>query len=222
MASVKSKWFSIKIEGSDDTEHGFSYWQYDAFQYLQSIGFDMAYIEHIATDGHKKHIHALLHFDTARTAKGVSSYFGDGYFVETEDGKKRCLWGSELESFKINAPDKILREPIFNHVEVCHSPDSYASYMTHTSYASRLDGKEQYSIDDIKISGDTSLFWTFFLPIQEKKGALLKDVISYYQQYKTDKSVLAVLLFEGRFDLVEYVRKNSYFVHTFLSEKGGD
>lgn len=217
-SNTRYKWFTL-ILYPDNPYH------MEYLEWIQDTDLDFAYILHegeLNDDGTEKkpHYHVLIHFDSQRSPQAVASSLGTMPCVQDGDNFVP-LYGSELETMRINAPQKIVEKPLVTvpyTCSFCRDPHDYLHYMIHDTFNSRR--KKKYKFSEIVFHEKMQLISSYWGVESTDSTDTISLLYTYFQEYKTCPAVMSALLQNGEFKLVEYCRKNPYFLKTFFERKG--
>lgn len=105
------------------------------------------------------------------------------------------------------------------HVEPVSDSKSYAQYMLHRTYECWLADKHKYSFNDLQ--GDSEYISILLGGEYSETAFNVTKLVEYYKAYQQTACVqtfLEFLLgFEDGFQAVEFIRKNPYFVSTYIT-----
>lgn len=197
--------------------------QVNAFEWLKtSRTCSGMYILHKAEGEEKKdHIHVMVRLENPVNCKVIDgqlvceSYaksFGtfDGYQSDT-GFLYRCKGdtlpdGAEWKSY-----------PVFSMVQGVSDAQSLAHYFLHERYVDIRQSKIRYEFSDLCFFGDDSFFLKLFdISANNAISELSELVTAFSDSREKCMDIIRYLIFENRPDLLEYIRKNPYFVKTFL------
>lgn len=216
-SNTRYKWFTLVLYPDNPYHKEFLDWANDT-------DMNYAYILHegeLNDDGSEKkpHYHVLLHFDSQRSPQAVVSSLGKMPCIQ-EDDQFIPLYGSELQTMRINAPDKIVEKPLVTYpytCDFCRDPHDYLHYMVHDTFSSR--GKKKYKYSDITFHEKLQLISSYWGVEVTDSVDTMTLLYTYFKEYKTCVDVMDALIKNGEFKLVEYCRKNPYFLKTFFERK---
>lgn len=220
VANTRYKWFTLMLYPDNPYHMEFLEW-------AKGTDMNFCYILHegeLNDDGtpKKDHYHVLIHFDSQRSPQAVASSLGT--MPCKQDGENFVpLHGSELETYRVNTPSLIVEKPlvVFPYTcDYCRDPHDYLHYMIHDTFASR--GKKKYKYSDITFHEKMQLISSYWGVELTDSTDTISLLYTYFQEYKTCPAVMSALLKNGEFKLVEYCRKNPYFLKTFFERKGVD
>lgn len=219
-SNTRYKWFTLILYPENPYHMEYLEWIHDT-------DLDFAYILHeveLNDDGSEKkpHYHVLIHFDSQRSPQAVASSLGTMPCIQ--DGDKFVpLYGDNLETMRINAPEKIVDKPLVSFpytCTFCRDPHDYLHYMIHDTFASRH--KKKYNYSDIVFHETMEFISSYFGSETSSTSDMISTVALYFKEYKTCTAVMQKLLEVGDYKTVEYCRKNPYFLKTFFERKGVD
>lgn len=215
MANNKKRWLTFEIY-PDNPE------QVKAFEWLKSANVNSGmYILHKAEGDEKKdHIHILVYEDNPincimqgeqLVAKSYGSRFGTFEGFPSDSGfLYKCRGdelpeGSEWQTF-----------PIISMVQGVSDPQSLAHYFLHERYCDIRAGKTLYKYEDLNFWGDKERFTRLYNTEKVNDTDVLGRAIGLSDDCKTCKQFMAKCVSLGEWEVLEFARKNPYFVTKFI------
>lgn len=108
------------------------------------------------------------------------------------------------------------------HVECVSDYQSYARYMLHQTYECFLAGKRQYTFDDLQ--GDSDFIARCFGGKLSDVTANVSKIVDAYDDYISSNCGMSFVSFLLTYPdgdcILEFIRKNPYFVSNFITGKG--
>lgn len=218
---IRTRWFMLVLY-PDNPVHC------ELLHYLSSSGeYQGFYIRHepdaldvewATTKGEsKEHWHVMLHYQNARTEKGVRESFGKCMVATLSDGQKRACYdttGYDSEQLSI---DWVVGRSLCSAVSDIRS---MSMYFIHKNYESIKLGKKEYTMSDIVPFNDD--YEIINLAFEGEKstsvGSELMQILELTstENIKSLSSLIAFLCSNRKIDLLKYVEKHSYLVREVL------
>lgn len=164
-------------------------------------------------DEKKQHIHVLALFDQPHSQYAYAKLGGD---VECQIHGDMYVYDKDL--FESHVETKVIKllKPGIN-AQTVENPQEMLLYFTHETFASKEAGKKEYSRNELHWFGaESGTVQRLYGQETVVSTAYARDIMNLASQCRTCKQLLEVLVSNGMIEHVEYVRKNSYFVKTFL------
>ena len=213
MANNKKRWLTFEIY-PDNPE------QIEAFKWLRSANINSGmYIEHEGENGGKNHIHVMIYEDNPINCKlqgeqlvcpSYAKRFGtfEGLML---DDKMLYKCRDELPDGKQWATF-----PVIGMVQGVSDPNSLAHYLLHERYCDIREGKRLYSFTDLKFWGDSERFKRLYQTDKTNSKNDTEKLVCIARECSSCKQLISKLLEIGEWELIDYVKKNPYFVKTFI------
>lgn len=166
----------------------------------------------------KKHWHVMLHYQNARTEKGVRESFGKCLIVDVGDGKKISTYDSTGYDESQIAVDWAVSKALCSAVSDVRS---MAMYFLHKNYESVKLGKKEYSMSDIvSFNNDNEIIQLAYEGEKVSSSGFeimrILEICGTEQNVKNFPSLLTYLCSNHEIDLIRYVEKHSYLVRELL------
>lgn len=215
MANNKKRWLTFEVY-PDNPE------QMKAFEWLKKANVNSGmYIQHKAEgDDKKDHIHVLVYEDNPinctlqgeqLVAKSYGARFGtfeglpvDGGFLYKCKGDV-LPEGAEWQTF-----------PIISMVQGVSDPQSLAHYFLHERYCDIRAGKTLYKYEQLQFWGDKERFTKLYNTYKTNDIDMMGRAVSIAADCTSSKSFMKKCVSLGEWDLLEFARKNPYFVTKFV------
>ena len=215
MANNKKRWLTFEIY-PDNPE------QMAAFEWLKTADINSGmYIKHSAEKDEKKdHIHVLVYEDNPinctmqgeqLVAKSYGARFGTFDGFPTDSGFLYKCKGDIL-------PDGMDWQtyPIISMVQGVSDPQSLAHYFLHERYCDIRAGKKLYKYGELKFWGDKERFTKLYFTNKVNDIDILGRALGIAEYCETPKQFMARCASLGEWDILEFARKNPYFVAKFV------
>lgn len=215
MANNKKRWLTFEVY-PDNPE------QMKAFEWLKKANVNSGmYIHHKAEGDEKKdHIHILVYEDNPinctmqgeqLVAKSYGARFGTFEGLATDERFLYKCKGDEL-------PDGAEWQtyPIISMVQGVTDPQSLAHYFLHERYCDIREGKKLYSYKELKFWGDAERFKRLFNTDKSNDIDILGKAASIASYCTSPKKFMQECVELGEWDILEFARKNPYFVAKFI------
>lgn len=213
MANNKKRWLTFEIY-PDNPE------QMSAFNWLKSANINSGmYIYHVGENGGKDHIHILVYEDNPINCKmqgeqlicpSYARRFGtfEGLNI---DGNMFYKCRDELPEGK-----EWTTFPVISMVQGVSDPNSLAHYFLHERYCDIREGKRLYSFNDLKFWGNDRRFKDLYNTNDNNDINVYGRIISIASDCTSNKQLVEKIVNIGEWDLLDFIRKNPYFVTKFI------
>lgn len=222
------RWIEVKLY-CDNPFH------VDLFCYLRDIGqYQGCHILHdqdYKSDGSvdKPHWHVTLYSDTRQVTgvevgegrfllKSWASSFGSYDAIVDSSGKPAAYlppnWAVDYP-IPIKS-GKVKTFSVLTDAAGVNDPSQWLLYMTHSDYKSIIAGKHRYQDTDLVIWENSPTIQNYLANSLTVSRSQSYELFEYTDGVSTGRELVEKLYSAGRFDLVDYVRKNPQFVAKFL------
>lgn len=165
----------------------------------------------------KKHWHVMLHYQNARTEKGVRESFGKCLVIDIGDGKKISTYDSTGYDKSQVSVDWVVGKALCSAVSDVHS---MSMYFLHKNYESIKLGKKEYSmVDIIPFDNDNEIIQLAYEGERvTSTGSEILHILEIKSELNTNSIAFlcAYLASNHEVDLLRYVEKHSYLVREIL------
>lgn len=207
-------------------------WHVRVFYYLQDIrqyqGCHIVHHSDSKSDGtpDKPHWHVTLYSDTRQVscknvgggrylAESWAKSFGTYEAVVDSSGKPVFYLRPEDRCLPVKKED-IKTFQVLTDVAGINDPSQWLLYMTHSDFKSLMSGKHRYSQDELVIWADSPIIYNYLTNSYAVNCSQSYELFEYADGAFSGRELVERLYSDGRFDLIEYVRKNPQFVSRFL------
>lgn len=213
MANNKKRYLTFEIY-PDNPE------QIKVLEWLKTANVNSGmYILHKGENGGKDHYHVLIYEDYPINCKKQGETFVAtsyarrfGSFEGLLDGDKmlyKCRDelppGKSWETF-----------PIIGQVQGVSDVSSLAHYFLHERYCDIREGKTLYQFTDLKYWGDSERFKRLFNTDKNNDDNIMARAVLVGSGCTTSKQFVKKCLEIADWELLEFIRKNPYFVTKFI------
>lgn len=175
----------------------------------------------------KAHWHVVL-YDSYNLRTCV--YVGDGRYIAKQwcksfgtfdalvdkTGKPYCYLPADGYRDLSPVCGDVKTFPIVEDFAAINDVPVFLAYLTHSDFKSVMRNKFRYPITDINFIGESPTVKAHFADVENERCGVFSEIRCYAEGLKSPRQLLDILLEEGRFDLVEFCRKNPHFVSKFF------